>query len=150
MSVTYRNQKGRLYYLHRGATKAGKVRYFFSPQATGCLVAEVPAGFEITETVNGVVSLRRIKPRPIHDDELQTVRSVMAELPHLRRYRADIQKKDISNLAGKNTTLNGGSKRNNFIRIYSLVWLLSENSLDNFLDFRDTGGTADENNFSNL
>lgn len=95
MPVTYKNRKGFLYYLHQGTTKTGKPRYFFSRDASGQLVDAIPPGCEITESVNGIVSLRRKSPRVISDEEVQTVRAALARLPRLRGYQVDIKRYTI-------------------------------------------------------
>ncbi len=61
MTVTYTNRKGRKYYLHRGVTKTGKPRYYFSRKEKGELVDEIPTGYEINESVNGIVSLAKLR-----------------------------------------------------------------------------------------
>jgi len=60
--VSYTNRKGQVYYLHAGKTKIGKRRYFVVKTIGDGVLAEVPAGFEIVESINAVVSVRRIDP----------------------------------------------------------------------------------------
>jgi hypothetical protein len=50
--------------LYQGQTKTGKSRYYFGRIGQGQSepVAELPPGFKISESVNGVVSL--VKDRP--------------------------------------------------------------------------------------
>jgi hypothetical protein len=57
MSIQYTNQHGITYYLCRGTTKTGKPRYCFAREPKGEPVAQIPPGYRITESVNGVVSL---------------------------------------------------------------------------------------------
>lgn len=59
MSVNYTNRKGQTYTLYRGQTKTGKPRYYFGRmgQSQGEPVTDLPPGFTISESVNGVVSL---------------------------------------------------------------------------------------------
>ena len=59
LGVIYRNCRGILYHLGRAKTKTGKPRYFLSRHAPQEPVLGIPAGFEISESVNGVVSLRK-------------------------------------------------------------------------------------------
>lgn len=77
MPITYTNRKDVTYYLHRGQTKTGKPRYFFSRKVHGDLVDNIPEGFEIRESPNGIVSLAREKPRRIQDSEVQLVQAAL-------------------------------------------------------------------------
>lgn len=95
MPVTYTNRKGILYYLHRGTTRAGKPRYFFSREASGQLLEQIPPGCEITESVNGIVSLRKVEPPLIADEEVQVVRTALDRLPRLRRYQVERKRNAI-------------------------------------------------------
>jgi hypothetical protein len=92
MPVTFQNRKGAVYYLHEGTTKTGKPRYFFSREQSGPLVDEIPPGFEITESVNGIVSLRRAGPPLISDEEVQLVRTALDQVPRLRHYQVGRQR----------------------------------------------------------
>ena len=69
MPVSYTNRKGQTYTLYRGQTKTGKPRYYFgrADQGQGEPVTELPPGFTISESVNGVVSL--VKDRPSRSEE---------------------------------------------------------------------------------
>src|SRR5437868_14160699 len=59
MPISYTNRKGLTYTLYRGQTRTGKPRYYFgrAGQGQGEPVTELPPGFTISESVNGVVSL---------------------------------------------------------------------------------------------
>lgn len=57
--LAYTNGKGVTYYLHEGRTQSGKPRYFFARSVRDGSLAELPTGFEVAESVNGVVSVRR-------------------------------------------------------------------------------------------
>jgi hypothetical protein len=65
MPITYTNRKDVTYYLHRGQTKSGKPRYFFSRKDQGDLVDELPAGFEIRESPKDVDCRLDVKPDSI-------------------------------------------------------------------------------------
>jgi hypothetical protein len=95
--VSYTNRKGQVYYLHAGQTKTGKRRYFVAKTIGAGVLAELPAGFEIVESINAVVSVRRIDPsaRKIPETDLARVRAELAKHPRLRRYRADVVKGEI-------------------------------------------------------
>lgn len=89
MPVSYTNRKGQTYTLYQGQTKTGKPRYYFarSSQAQGEPLSEVPPGFTITESVNGVVSLAKVRPPLIHPEEVAVVEAEVHRHPEARRYR---------------------------------------------------------------
>lgn len=82
MALTYTNRNGRTYYLHRRETRKGKTRYVFARKPGEGVLEEIPEGYEVRESVNGIVSLARARPRKIAEDEAQIVRSIVAELGH--------------------------------------------------------------------
>jgi len=96
MSITYTNRKGRKYYLCQGVTKTGKPRYYFSREQKGEPVNEIPDGFEITESVNGIVSLSRIRPKLLLESEIELVESALEKHPETKRYRLDVKSKVIT------------------------------------------------------
>lgn len=57
--VTRCNRYGDAYYLHEGRTKTGKPKFYFSRKQDGPLAESIPAGFEVYETPNAQVMLRR-------------------------------------------------------------------------------------------
>lgn len=87
--VSYTNRKGRTYYLHAATTKTGKIRYVMAKTPEGAL-SELPAGYTITESVNGQVSVGRIQPRIIPDSEEALVRSELNRLG-LDAYRCSVK-----------------------------------------------------------
>jgi len=95
MPVTYTNRKSRKYYLCQGVTKSGKPRYYFSREQKGRPLEEVPEGFEIRESVNGIVSLSKIRPKFILDREIEIIKSEIAKHPHAKKYPFDIKSKKI-------------------------------------------------------
>jgi hypothetical protein len=95
MSVTYTNRKGRTYYLCQGVTKRGKPRYYFSREPKGTVIEEIPEGYEVRESVNGVVSLARVRPLQLLDEEVETVRAVIQTHPKAKRYRVDVKPKQV-------------------------------------------------------
>ncbi|TMC26946.1 MAG: hypothetical protein E6J36_02395, partial [Chloroflexi bacterium] len=72
MAVSYTNRKGLTYILYRGQTKTGKPRYYFgrAGQSQGEPVTELPPGYTISESVNGVVSLVKDRPSLIQPEEV--------------------------------------------------------------------------------
>jgi len=95
--LSYTNRKGRVYYLHAGKTKLGERRYFFAKTVGDGVLTALPVGFEIVESINAVVSLRRIDPnaRRVPEADVARVRAELARHPHLRRHRAEAVKGEI-------------------------------------------------------
>jgi hypothetical protein len=75
MPITYTNRKGVTYHLCRGVTKTGKPRYYFAREPKGEALDEIPPGFKISESVNGVVSLMQDRPSPILPAEVAAVQT---------------------------------------------------------------------------
>src|SRR5260370_9533360 len=90
MPVSYTNRKGLTYTLYRGQTRTGKPRYYFgrAGQSQGEPVTELPPGFTISESVNGVVSLVKDRPSPIQPEEVAAIEAVGQQHPDAPRYRA--------------------------------------------------------------
>ena len=91
MSVTYTNRKGRTYHLCQGVTKTGKPRYYFARESKGEAVEEIPAGFRISESVNGIVSLVRDRPPQIRPEEVAAVEAALRRHPKSRNYRVAVK-----------------------------------------------------------
>jgi hypothetical protein len=89
--ITYTNAKGKIHYLHQGTTKTGKPKYHFSMQSEGILAASIPEGFEIYETPNAQVFLRRIPPKIISDEERQIVADGMRKYASVQDYKIDVR-----------------------------------------------------------
>ena len=89
MSISYTNRKGVTYTLYRGQTKTGKPRYYFGSmgQSQGEPVTELPVGFTISESVNGVVSLVKDRPSLIMPVEVAAVEAAMKQHPQAHRRR---------------------------------------------------------------
>ena len=90
MTFTYTNRKGRTYHLHLRETRKGKSRYVFAREPGDGAIEEIPDGYEVRESVNGVVSLGKVRPRKIAEDEAQAVHSAMADLG-LDDYRVEVK-----------------------------------------------------------
>jgi hypothetical protein len=95
MQVTYTNRKGKTYYLCQGLTKKGNPRYYFAREPKDELVDEIPEGYEIRESVNGVVSLAKKRPVQILPEEKAAVEATIRRHPKARNYRADVKGKRI-------------------------------------------------------
>ena len=95
MPITYTNRKGVTYHLCRGVTKTGKPRYYFARQPKGKPVQEIPQGWRISESVNGVVSLVKDRPSQILPEELAAVEAALERHPKSRNYRAVVKENRI-------------------------------------------------------
>src|SRR5690348_6827967 len=89
MALSYANRKGVTYTLYLGQTRTGKPRYYFGRvgQGQGEPVTELPPGFTISESVNGVVSLVKDRPSPIQPEELMSIEAAVRRHPEARHYR---------------------------------------------------------------
>jgi hypothetical protein len=85
---TFQNRMGDMYYLHEGRTKTGKPRYFFAKTAGQGTLAEMPKGFEVSESINGVVSVRRTNAggSVAPDEDVRVVEAAVGRHAHLRGY----------------------------------------------------------------
>ena len=93
MPVSYTNRKGVTYTLYRGQTRTGKPRYYFGRPGQGQdePVTELPPGFTISESVNGVVSLVKDRPALIQPEEAAAVEAAVQQHPQARRYRVAVK-----------------------------------------------------------
>src|SRR3989440_1276461 len=89
MPVNYTNRKGQTYTLYQGQTRSGKPRYYFgrAGQGQGEPVTEIPPGYSIIESVNGVVSLAKDRPSLIQPEEVAAVEAAVQRHPEAHRYR---------------------------------------------------------------
>lgn len=95
MSVKYTNAKGKVYYLHKGQTKTGKERYYFSMKNEGPTCFSIPEGYEIYEHPNAQVFLRKIPKKIIFDEEKDIVEDGMKNYSVLKVYKIDVRKNII-------------------------------------------------------
>ena len=93
----YTNRMGVTFYLHAGKTKTGKPRFFVAKNVGAGALDALPAGFEFTESINGVVSVRRIPAGGpvVPPRDLDLARAEVSRHTHLSRYRADVVKGEI-------------------------------------------------------
>jgi hypothetical protein len=94
MTVEYTNRKGKVYYLHRGKTKTGKLRYYFSRRSEGTLADAMPAGHEVYENPNGQVYVRRCD-RTIAAGEVALVESWVKRFSGVKYFKVDVKKRGI-------------------------------------------------------
>ena len=95
MSITYTNRKDFTYYLCRGTTKTGKPRYYFAREIKDEPVEQIPDGYTITESVNGVVSLSKTQVSQLREDEINAVKAAVARHPKRNKYRVNARPKRI-------------------------------------------------------
>ncbi len=103
MPVTYTNRKGDRYILYKRETIYGTFQYYFaisSDRGTPC--RKIPEGYEIRESINGRVSLAKIRPVQITDDEVQIVAKLLEKHPRRKDYRLAVKGRriEIFELAG--------------------------------------------------
>jgi hypothetical protein len=88
--VSRTNVKGTTYYLHRRTEGRGRDRYVFARDVGDGALTEVPAGYEVRETLNGTVSLGRVQPREIAEEEERVVKAAAERVPgHATELRKD-------------------------------------------------------------
>jgi len=95
MQFTYTNRKGFTYYLCQSTTKTGKPRYYFVREPKDTPVEKLPDGYQVEESVNGVVSVVKASHKLISSEELATVEAALKKLPKSHKYRARIKNKQI-------------------------------------------------------
>jgi hypothetical protein len=95
MPITYTNRKGFKYLLCKGVTKTGKPRYYFAREQKGEPVKEIPEGYQIEESVNGIVSLVKIRPQLIRPEEVANVEAALKRHPNARNYRVAVKNDQI-------------------------------------------------------
>ena len=93
MPIAHTNRKGVTFYLHSATTKHGRTRYVFARDVRDSAVEEMPEGYEIRESVNGVVSLARRGPRVITEAEEQQVSSALQRVQP--DCRSDVKGREI-------------------------------------------------------
>ena len=93
MPITYTNRKGVTYTLYLGQTSTGKPRYYFgrADKGQGEPVTELPSGFKISESINGVVSLVKEHPSLIQPEEIAVIEAVIHKHPEAHRYKVSVK-----------------------------------------------------------
>ena len=96
MVVEYENRKEQVFYLHKGRTKTGKAKYFFSLKKEGDLVETIPEGFEIYENPQAQVFLRKKLLKLITDEEVSLVEKGLEKYSKLKKCIIDVRKEVIT------------------------------------------------------
>ena len=102
MPITHTNRTGRTYYLHTGPKRGSGVPYYFSMEAKGSLAEAVPPGFEIYESMQGQVFLRREQPKLICDDEKASLEREIEKLQSKKLYKLELRGKSITIFESEN------------------------------------------------
>src|SRR5215212_8288776 len=89
MPIVHTSRTGKQYYLHTGPKRGGGVQHFFSTDPAGSLAERVPEGFEIYESINGQVLLRRQKPQLIRADEMACIEQRLSKLRTINLYKVE-------------------------------------------------------------
>ena len=96
MPITYANRKAQTYYLCRGFTRTGKPRYYFAREPKGDVVEKIPDGYQVQESVNGIVSLARIRPSLLSNEEIAAVEAAVQNHSQAKRYRVSVKSNQIT------------------------------------------------------
>ena len=91
MPIIHTTRRGKRYFLHTGPKKGGGTQFFFSTDPDGPLADEIPAGFEVYETVNGQAYLRREKPRLVLEEEEAHIRNALAKRGGPPHYAVEVR-----------------------------------------------------------
>lgn len=96
-ALHYTSRSGTSWFLHQGATKTGRPKYYVAKSIGPGAIPAMPAGFEFSESVNGVVSVRRVnnRPKPVDDADVELVLREVARHTHLRYYRVAAGRTEI-------------------------------------------------------
>jgi hypothetical protein len=130
--VEYVNRKGDAYFLHEGVTKTEKPKYFFSKKRQGRLASGIPDGFEIHESPNALVSLRRIRPQLVTKEEVQIVESGARTLARKTNCLAEAEGKCIVVHTAEDSLKSLGDP---FSRMGASVSSMPHAALDRFLNY---------------
>ncbi len=87
-TLSYTNRMGAIFYLHEGQTKTGKPRYFVAKTIRNGALAAMPEGYEFSESINGVVSVRKMTSGAITipETDLAMIRAELTRHQHLGRH----------------------------------------------------------------
>ena len=91
MPITYTSRKGLTYTLCQGTTKTGKPRYYFARESKDQVLDQIPAGYAISESVNGIVSLIKDRPSQLQASEIATVEIQLRKHPRSHNYRLGVK-----------------------------------------------------------
>ena len=123
MPFTYTTRRGKTYYLHTGPKRGGGIQHYVSTDPDGPVAEAVPDGFEIYETPNGQVYLRKVKPALIRPDELALVNAELNK-------RQTSQHCDLADVNGKEIVIHEGDTHIETLRAINIRF--SERGLEEY------------------
>jgi hypothetical protein len=123
MPFTYTTRRGKTYYLHTGPKRGGGVQHYVSTDPDAPVAESVPDGFEIYETPNGQVYLRKAKTALIRPDELALVNAELSK-------RQTIQHRYLAEVSGKEIVIHEGDTRIEALRAINIRF--SERGLEEY------------------
>ncbi len=91
----YINSKNIEYFLHKGKTKTGKDRYYFSQKSDSATDGTVPNGYEIYEAPNCQFFIRKIQEQIITDKEKKIVEDGLKKFSDLKSFKVHVKKNKI-------------------------------------------------------
>lgn len=96
-ALAYQNRRGETYYLHVTTTKNGKPRYRGAKCIGAGALASMPDGYEFTESINGVVSVRRVlaESARLPAADLAVIEAELRRHAHLRHHRVRDEKGEL-------------------------------------------------------
>jgi hypothetical protein len=131
MPVTYTNRKGVTYFLCRGVNKRGKSYYFFAREVKGEPVEEIPKGYKINESVNGLVTLAKDRPSQIIQEEIAAVEAEVGQHPKAHNFRVSV--KDVQIVIHERT----GPDTDELVAHFGQLGLLMPGGVDRLREQRD-------------
>ena len=91
----YINSRNIEYFLHKGQTKTGKDKYYFSQKSDGSTDGTVPNGYETYEAPNRQFFIRKIQKKIITDEEKKVVEDGLKNFSNLKSFKIQIKKNKI-------------------------------------------------------
>lgn len=95
MKAKHTSRSGMKYFLHKGKTKKGNAKYFFSSKTDGHIVEAIPNGYEIYENPNAQVFLRKVQTKIIQDEEVCQIDKELSKHKNPNHYKTDVKKNTI-------------------------------------------------------
>jgi len=93
--LRYINSKNKEYFLHKGKTKTGKDKYYFSQKSEGATDGTVPDGYEVYENPNSQFFIRKIQKQIITDKEKKIVEDGLKNFSDLKSFKVYIKNNKI-------------------------------------------------------
>jgi hypothetical protein len=96
VGVEHTSRTGKTYYLHKKQTRTGRTTWFFSQKSDGELADAIPDGYEVYESVNGQVFLRKKVAQEILPAELALVETALGRHREAWQHRVEVKKNAIT------------------------------------------------------